>query len=137
MKAAQKKENMANQTVKIVGFSNGISKVEAVSGAQRGDELFVDGELGTKGDRVEVPEFRVENSDSDIAKTYYAEKATAVKVSEVHGGWNHGFAVDVTWSNSEWSRVALDRDQLVKDDGTYDDDYVSRAVEAAAPLEVK
>ena len=63
---------MANQTVKIVKISNGVTKVAAISGAQRGDELFVDGELGAVGELVEVPEFRVENSESEIAKTYYA-----------------------------------------------------------------
>ena len=68
-----------------MGFSNGISKVEAVSGAQRGDELFVDGELGAKGDRVEVPEFRISDSNSNAAQIYYTEYAF-----EVIAGWGDG-----------------------------------------------
>lgn len=64
---------MANQTVKIVKISNGITKVEAISGAQRGEELFVDGEIGAIGERVELPEFRIEDSSSKLAETYYAE----------------------------------------------------------------
>lgn len=64
---------MSKQTVRIVKHSNGVTKVEAVSGAQIGAELFVEGELGTIGERVEVPEFRVEDFESGTAKKYYGE----------------------------------------------------------------
>lgn len=65
---------MFKQTVRIINYNNGVTKVEAVSGAQIGAELFIDGELGTKGERVKVPEFRVEDFESETAKKYYAEK---------------------------------------------------------------
>lgn len=60
-------------------------------------------------------------------------KADALKVTDVFGGWYSGFAVDVTYTGGEWKRVHLDRDLLVKEDGTYDLGYVATAVEQAAP----
>jgi hypothetical protein len=67
-------------------------------------------------------------------------KMTAITVSEVFGGWNSGFAVDATYEancphgrETEQRRVHLDRSLLVREDGTYDLDYVTKAVEGAAP----
>jgi len=62
-------------------------------------------------------------------------KAAAIKISEVFGGWHSGFAVDVIYEGGESKRVHLDRSELIKDDGSYDQDYVCRAVEVVAPSE--
>ena len=58
-------------TVKIISVNNGVSKVHETSGARRGEDLFVDGDLGAAGDRVELPEFRVEDGESELARMFY------------------------------------------------------------------
>jgi hypothetical protein len=58
-------------------------------------------------------------------------------ISSVTGGWNHGFSVDASIHREaegterdgfETVRVALDRDRLVKTDGSYDYDAVAEMV---------
>ena len=59
-------------------------------------------------------------------------------VTSVTGGWNHGFSVDANIHREaegsserdgfETVRVALDRDRLVKADGSYDMDAVAAMV---------
>jgi hypothetical protein len=63
---------------------------------------------------------------------------TIDSISDVFGGWNSGFAVDVSFhydnkghrDGFETKRVSLDRDRLVKDDGSYDMEYVAKEVQA-------
>lgn len=58
--------------VKLIDERNGIQRVTPVSGAERGEEKFIDGRAeGQPGDVIEVPEFWIEDSDSESAKTYY------------------------------------------------------------------
>lgn len=62
---------MAKQTVKIIDEANGVTRVTEVSGARRGEDLFIERtELGQPGDLIQVPEFWVEDAFTDAAKTY-------------------------------------------------------------------
>lgn len=63
-----------NTKVKILAEDNGITKVTTISGATRGDDLFIDGVgHGKIGDIIEVPEFWVKNFESELANRYYGE----------------------------------------------------------------
>lgn len=61
------------------------------------------------------------------------------KQTDVHGGWDSGFYVDVSFHrvpdiedrngfDGEYERVYLDRSKLIKEDGTYNMDYVADAI---------
>lgn len=63
-----------NQNVKILSENNGVTRVTETSGARRGDDLFIESTcLGTSGEIIAVPEFWINDSDSDSAKIYYAD----------------------------------------------------------------
>lgn len=63
-------------TVKIVDEQNEITRVTELSGARRGEDLFIDrADLGQPGDLIQVPEFWVEDFEGDAAKQYWAEEA--------------------------------------------------------------
>lgn len=63
------------QKVEVLGEMNGVTRVTELSGARRGDDLFIDrSDLGSVGATIEVPEFWVEDFESDAARTYCGEK---------------------------------------------------------------
>lgn len=64
---------MATQKVKIEGALGGVTRVTEISGARRGDDLYIDGtNLGQVSDIIEVPEFRVEESNGPASEKYWA-----------------------------------------------------------------
>ncbi len=64
-------------------------------------------------------------------------ETTITHISEVFGGWNSGYAVDVdhhetapdgTRDGFEKTRIHLDRDEIINDDGSINHAAVARAV---------
>ena len=67
-------KNTMNMRVKIRGESNGVTLVNAVNGIHHGEDLFIEGTgLGTIGEVIEVPEFRVYGTGYDIANRYLGD----------------------------------------------------------------
>jgi hypothetical protein len=59
--------------VKILDESNGVTRVTVLSGVRQGDDMFIfRAGIGNPGEIVEVPEFSLEDFESDSAKAYYA-----------------------------------------------------------------
>ena len=63
---------MANQKVKIEGERGGVTRVTEVSGARRGDDLYIDRHtLGEVCEIIDVPEFWVEDATGAAYKKYW------------------------------------------------------------------